>query len=96
MIRIRPGVIITHICNESILVAALEARCYCPYTTILNDTGEMVFSGLKEGKSIAEIKQELTESFNIPADIDIEVLIKDYINQLAECGYILSEEDLNQ
>ena len=92
-IRIRPGIVLTHVCDQSLLVAAYEARPYCPYVTILNETGEAIWNSLMEGKNTADMIQELTDQFDIPSDTDIEKLIADYIEQLHENGYVLYEED---
>ena len=93
MIRIRPGIILTHVCDQSLLVAAYEARPHCPYVTILNETGEAIWKHLTEGKSIPEIVKDVKEAFDIPADVDVEEFINDYIAQLHENGYVLYEED---
>ncbi len=94
MIRVRPGVILTHVCGQTILVAAFEAQKYCPYTTVLNDTGEMIWQCLSEGKDLPSIVSLMRENFDIPKDTDVESLIEDYIRQLHDNGYVLYEEDL--
>ena len=92
MIRIRPGIILTHVCGQSLLVAAYEARQYCPYVTILNETGEVIWNNLVEQKSITEIIKYVSEIFDIPNDIDVKKMINIYIDQLYENGYIIYEE----
>ena len=92
-IRIRPGIIMTHVCDQSLLVAAYEARSYCPYVTILNETGEVIWKCLTEKKNKSKIVHELRNLFDIPSDIDVEKLVDDYIDQLHENGYVLYEEE---
>ncbi|MBQ6217780.1 MAG: PqqD family protein [Erysipelotrichaceae bacterium] len=93
MIRVRPGIIMTHICGRCILVAAYEERSHCPYTTILNDTGEIIWRCLSEGKEKNEIVMKLKEEFDIPSDTDVDALVREYIKQLRDKGYLLNEED---
>ena len=92
-IRIRSGIVLTHICDQSLLVAAYEARPYCPYVTVLNETGESIWKWLIEGKSIAEIVQSVIDQYEIPSDIDVNSMIEDYIAELHEKGYVLYEEE---
>ena len=92
-IRIRPGIIMTHVCGQNLLVAAYEARPYCPYVTILNETGEIIWKCLALGKSMPDIVKELQDLFDIPSDVDVEKLITDYLEQLHEKGYVLYEEE---
>ena len=94
MYRIRPGIVLTHVCGQSILVSAYEARPFCPYTTILNDTGEVIWKCLSDGKSIPEIVIRMNEVFDIPPETDTEKLIREYIDQRHTNGYVLYEEDL--
>ena len=93
MIKVRPGIVLTKICGEYILVAAHEARQFCPYTKILNDTGALIWECLTDNQSIPEIAEELKQSFDIPADINIEKIISDYLEILHANGYLLYEED---
>lgn len=94
IVKVRPGIVLTHVCDQSLLVAAYEAREYCPYVTILNETGEVIWKHLTEGKNIPDIVKDVKEAFDIPADVNVEELIGDYIAQLHENGYVLYEEDL--
>ena len=94
MIRIRPGIVLTHVCDQCVLVAAREARPYCPYTTILNKTGEIIWKCLTEGKDLTGIIEHMTKEFDIPSGTDIKQIIMDYIDQLHVNGYVLYEEDI--
>ena len=94
MIKVRPGVVLTHICGESVLVAAYEARRYCPYTTILNDTGDTIWKCLEDGKSLTEIIDYINEEFAVPKDTDLRKMITEYIELLHGNGYVLYEEDM--
>ena len=89
MIKVRPGVILTHVCGQSLLVAAYEARQYCPYITILNETGESIWKCLKKEMDVSEIAHHISKVYDIPSDINVEKLITDYINQLHKSGYII-------
>lgn len=94
MIKIRQGIILTHVYGEAILVAAYEARDTCPYVTVLNEAGERIWKDLEEGKDIPSIIRHLKEMFDIPEDTNVEELVKDYIRQLEENGYLYCEEGI--
>lgn len=93
MIKVRPGIVLTHVCGQCLLVAEFEERPYCPYVTILNETGEVIWKCLTERKSVPEIVLKLNDVFDIPSDTNIEKLVNDYIAQLHENGYVLYEEE---
>ena len=52
---IRPGIILTNVCDEHFLVSGKEAREHCPYVTNLNDTAVYIYKKLAEGLSKEEI-----------------------------------------
>ncbi len=95
-IKVRPGIILTHVCGQTLLVAAFEERAHCPYVTILNETGGIIWNCLKEKKSLPDIVLTLKKKFDIPSDTNVEELINDYIAQLYDKGYVLYEEDSEQ
>ena len=95
MIKVRPGVVLTHVCGQSLLVTAFEARSRCPYVTILNETGEIIWNCLKDKRSVPEIVLTLRNMFDIPCDTNVEELINDYIGQLFDNGYVVYEEEEN-
>ncbi len=93
MIKVRPGIVLIHVCDQSLLVSAYEARQHCPYVTILNETGEVIWNCLNEGKSVSDIVQKVTDMFDIPSDIKVEQMIIGFIEQLYKNGYVLFEEE---
>jgi hypothetical protein len=82
------------VCDQSLLVASYEARAYCPYVKLLNETGEIIWRCLIEEKDIPDIVKEVKNTFDIPSDIDVEGLITDYIEQLHMSGYVLYKEEI--
>ena len=91
-IRIRPGLVLTHVCDQSILVSAFEARDYCPYVTILNETGKYIWKKLSEGSDTEKIIQQVNEEYEIPNGTDTKELIYSYIYELKNEGYLTIEE----
>ena len=92
MFKTRPGIVLTRICDQSILVAAYEARKYCPYTMILNESGAAIWECLEAGKDLLGIKEYLLDEFEIPNEIDLNEMVDNYINILYSNGYLLDEE----
>ena len=89
MIKVRPGIVLTKVCDENILVACYEARQYCPYTTILNDTGAVIWEGISDNQTIAEIIEKLEEAFDIPSGTDVEGTVHECLDMLHSHGYFL-------
>ncbi len=94
MIKTRPGIVLTHICGQYILVAAIEAQKYCVYTTALNETGAVIWKCLSDNKTVLDTAEILKNHFDIPKDVDINSVISSYINELHSHGYLIYEGDL--
>ena len=93
MIKVRPGIILTKVCEENILVACYDARQYCPYTMFLNDTGAVIWEGISDNHSIPEIVENLEKVFDIPSGTDVEGTVHEYLDMLHSHGYLMYEED---
>lgn len=93
MMKIRPGVILINICEENILVASYDARQYCPYTMILNETGAVIWRCISKHETFPEIIRELKSEFDIPSGTDIEGAVNEYLDRLHSNGYLMYAED---
>ena len=51
----RPGVVLTNICGEYMLLAAKAAREYCPYMTQLNESSAFLWRLLESGADLGLI-----------------------------------------
>lgn len=90
---LRPGVVLTQICDEYLIVSAKEARQYCPSVIQINETGAYIWKMLEEGMDTNEMVMSILSEFELEEDADIYGMLNDYINTLKENGYIIEEEN---
>lgn len=90
--RLRDGIVLTAICDQHLLVAAEEARNDCPYVTRINETASYILKRLQEGYSGESLYAKICEDFDTDGE-DIPSLADNYLNQLAEMGYLIREEE---
>lgn len=91
-IKIRPGIVLTHVCGQGVLVSAFEVRDFCPYITLLNETGEYIWNCLENNIDVKEIVKKVRNEFDIPVNTDVEELINSFLYQLKTNGYVVYEE----
>ena len=53
----RPGVVLTSICDEYMLLAAKAAREHCPYMTQLNESSAFLWRRLEQGADPDALEQ---------------------------------------
>lgn len=88
--QLRPGVILTEVCGEYLLVAAREARGKVAYARGLNSGGAYFWKLMEQGLSHDEIVAHAAgESGMEPASV--EAALKRLTEALTDAGYILSE-----
>ncbi len=92
----RPGVVLTPICGEYLLVSAKGAREYCPYVTQLNESSAFLWRQLCEGKSAEELKQAVAEEYEIEDPEELGAAIDGFLSQMLEAGYLLEIKDGGQ
>ena len=89
--KARTGVILGDICTEHILIAAKEARDYCPYITELNDIGAFIYKHLEDGYTDEQIIEEIQKEYEFESDQNISNSIIGFIEELKTMGYIYEE-----
>ena len=88
----RPGVLLTHICGEYLLVATKEARNYCPYIKQLNKTGAYLWTILQTGKTISELEEAISERYSVSDKEAGRTAIQSFLYMLDESHYLLVKE----
>lgn len=91
--KTRPGVVLTEICGEYLLVSAKKVRDKCPYLTQINESSALLWRELDKGASVDSLFSAVNEEYELPVPDAARAAIKDFIAQMTELGYLLCEEE---
>ncbi len=87
----RPGVLLTQVCGEYMLVATREARKHCTYVQQINGSAAVLWERLEQGATVADLRKALEEKYRMPGrDIGPDIL--NLLRIMEEAGYLLTEE----
>lgn len=87
----RPGVLLTDICGEYMLVAALKAREHCPYVCQINETAAFLWKRLETGATADQLTAELLKEYELSEETAKEETLR-FLETLKEQGYLTTEE----
>lgn len=90
--RTRPGVVLTTVCGENLLVAAKAARPECPYVTQINDSSAFLWRKLAEGADADGLMAAVEAEFEVDDPAVIREAVEAFIAQMLELNYLLPEE----
>lgn len=90
--QIRPGVVLSEVCGEYLLLATMEASRYCPYVYQINETAAFFCHLLKKPLTVDEIVTIAVEEYEVAPDI-LRNDVKQLLRNLLEKGYLLEEEE---
>lgn len=91
--RIRPGVVCSVVCGESILVATRPARGKCPYVNQLNATGAYFWSLLEQGQDTEQMIESAVQYYRISSERLRNDLLR-FLQNMHERGYLLTEDEV--
>ena len=91
--RTRPGVVLTEICGEYLLVAALSIHDSVPYVTQLNESSAFLWKKLEGGADEQTLEQSVLEEYEIEDRAAARAAIRDFIDQMLSAGYLIEEEE---
>ena len=87
--KTRPGVVMTTIGGQYILVAAKTAREHCPFKMLINETAAFCWQLLEEGADMDTLAAALAKEYELE---DASVLlddVQDLVGQLEKFGYLI-------
>ena len=90
--KTRPGVVLTKICGEYLLIAAKASQSYCPYVTQLNETSAFLWNQLKEGQTLISLLDAVNAEYEADDPDIIQSAVQDFIREMQELGYLITEE----
>lgn len=87
----RPGVVLTSICDEYMLLAAKGAREHCPYMTQLNESSAFLWRRLEQGSDLDALEQAVSEEYELADPTEAREAIRGFLDQMLQLGYLLRE-----
>ena len=90
--KTRPGVVLTQIAGEYVLVAAKALLDICPYVTRINETSAFLWRKLEQGAAMQELEAAVAEEYEVEDPGAAREAIEGFIHQMNELNYLLSEE----
>ena len=94
--RTRPGIVLTDICGENVLVAASSLTGLCPYVTQINDSSVFLWRLLQNGADAEQLAAAVEAEFEVDDPKALRSVIYDFIKQMTELNYLLSDEQKGQ
>lgn len=90
--KTRPGVVLTSICGEHVLVAAKSVWELCPYVTELNETSAFLWEHLRGSADLDGLMTALNEEYELDDPTAARQAVEDFLRQMLELNYLLPEE----
>ncbi len=89
--RTRPGVVLTSICGEYMLLAAKAAREHCPYMTQINESSAFLWKLMERGLDLEDLKRAVLEEYELEDPAQAQEAIQGFMDQMLQLGYLLRE-----
>ena len=90
--KTRPGVVLTGIAGEYVLVAAKALLDICPYVSQINESSAFLWRKLEQGASPEQMEAAVAEEYEIDDPDTVRTAIRDFIEQMKELNYLVAEE----
>ena len=90
--KTRPGVVLTSICGEYVLVAASAVREFCPYVMEFNETSAFLWERLRHGADLDSLMVALGEEYELDDPNAAKAAVEAFLRQMLELNYLLPVE----
>lgn len=87
----RPGVVLTTIAGQNVLVAAKSLAALCPYSAQINDTAAFCWRVLEGGADMDTLMSKLSEEYEIDDPAEARSDLGQLIAQMLESNYLIEE-----
>ena len=88
----RPGVVLTEIAGEYVLVAARSLLKQCPYVTQINESSAFLWRQLEKGASLKDLQSAVAEEYELDDAEEANAAIGAFVQQMKDLNYLLTEE----
>ena len=89
--KTRPGVVLTEIAGEYVLVAAKMLLDTCPYVTQINESSAFLWSQMETGASLEQLSEAVSKEYEIEDHDAADEAIRAIVQQLQDMNYLLVE-----
>ena len=86
-----PGVVLTTVGGQNVLVAAKEAREKCPYITQINETAAFCWRILERGATLQSLCDAICAEYEIEDADTLASDLTELIEQLTQANYLFEE-----
>ena len=87
--RTRPGVVLTTISGQNVLVSAKSVQGLCPFTAQINETTAFCWRVLEEGADMDTLLRRVREEYEIEDPAAAREAIRNFLEQMLQLGYLL-------
>ena len=89
--KTRPGVVLTTIAGQYVLVAVKSLRDICPYSAQINETTAFCWRVLEEGTDFDNLLEKLAEEFEIDDPESVRADLEELLEQMKNANYLIEE-----
>lgn len=91
--KTNPGVVLTQVCGEYLLVAARSIRDKVPYVSQISESAAFLWKILEHGADESELFAAVENEYEIEDPANAKAAIHGTIEQLRESGYLLCDTE---
>ncbi len=89
--RTRPGVVLTTISGQNVLVSAKSVQGLCPFTAQINETTAFCWRVLEEGADMDTLLRRVREEYEIEDAAAVRADLEQLVAQMLESNYLIEE-----
>lgn len=90
--KTRPGVVLTEVCGEYLLVSAKKNLPLCPYVTTVNETSAFLWNRLLTGADVDELMEAVRAEYEVDNPAAAESAVRSFLRQMIEMNYLIPAE----
>ncbi len=87
--KTRPGVVLTTVAGQYVLVAAKTLREMCPNATQINETAAFCWRILEQGCDLSELMEKVSAEYEIADPEELRQDLTSLLDQLLEKNYLI-------
>lgn len=92
VLKTRPGVVLTEIAGEKILVSAKSLQDSCPYVTQINESSAFIWHCLESGCSIDQLFENVEDEYELSKPEEAREAVLSFVRQLKDMNYLVKTE----
>ena len=89
--RTRPGVVLTTISGQNVLVSAKSVQGLCPFTAQINETTAFCWRVLEQGADMDTLLRRVREEYEIEDAAAVRADLEQLVAQMLESNYLIEE-----